>query len=274
MGFTSMPIADEDLHAFVDGEVDDDKYEAVLAYLATAPTDAARVEVWRQQNILLRAAFSQVTLEQVPMSLSCSVAPRLITLPFAPAGSPTRETSPRRRWRRSMAFTVAAFIAGACIALAANFTMRRYGEFVKTASDQGPELAQRATAALQQSQAASPVPQFAQNRPGAIEPTLAVLPILKREGLQLQRGEIRGDSNAPANCLDFTDATGAPVILCIAAAEASADPHFHGLAVVSAHSVYWRESTSLYALAAPLASDRLVALARHVHAALTTRQGQ
>ncbi|MHB8886788.1 MAG: anti-sigma factor family protein [Methylovirgula sp.] len=270
MGFTSMPIADEDLHSFVDGEVDDDRYEAVLAYLATAPADAARVEAWRQQNILLRAAFAQVTLEQVPVSLSFSFAPRLISLPFAPTSGLTRDAYPRRLWRRSLAFTVAAFIAGVCIALAADFSMKRYSELTKAAD--GPDLALLATAAMQHSHKADATAQFSQNLPGAIEPALALLPVLKSEGLQLLRGEVRGTSSAPANCLDFADAAGAPVILCIAAADAPADPHFQGLAVVSAHSVYWREATSLYALAAPVAGDRLVALARHIHAALATER--
>lgn len=267
MGFTSMPIADEDLHSFVDGEVSDERYEAVVAYLAAAPADAARVEVWRQQNILLRAAFAQVTLEPVPMNLSFSFAPRLISLrPFAAADGLGRGTDPRRLRHRSLAFTVAAFVAGACIALAADFSMKRYNEFTKAAA--GPDLAQLATAALQHPHKAHATARITQNLPGAIEPALALLPVLKSEGLQLQRGEVRGTARAPAHCLDFADAAGAPVVLCIAAADAPTDPHFQGLAVVSAHSVYWREATSLYALAAPVAGDRLVALARHIHAAL------
>ena len=277
MGFRSMPIAEEDLHGFVDGEMDDDRREAVLAYLATAPAEAARVDAWRQQNILLRAAFSQVTLEHVPMSLSCSFAPQLVAMPsFALAGDPKREAYARRLWRRSLAFTVAAFVAGVCIAIAIDFSMKRFrevtsSEFTEAASDHGPALARLASSALHRSDSDEAVPQFAPNLPGAIEPALAILPALRREGLRLLRGEVRKDSGASANCLDFTDPAGAPVILCVAAANAPADPNFKGLAVVSANSVYWRESASLYALAAPFASDRLGALARSIHAALATR---
>lgn len=279
MSFTSMPIAEDDLHGFVDGEVDDDRHEAILAYLATAPAEAARVEAWRQQNSLLRAAFSQVTLEHVPMSLSFSFAPQLIDLSaFAPPlGSLARETTPRRLWRRSLAFTMAAFMAGVCIALAANFWMKKYGEFAsdaftKAAADQGRALAFLSTSALRHSPAADTIPPVALNRPGAIAPALAILPVLKREGLQLLRGEVRGTPAEPANCLDFADTAGVPVALCVAAAKTPTDPNFQGLAVVSAHSVYWRESTSLYALAAPFASARLVSLARHIRAALAARQ--
>ncbi|MGB8276404.1 MAG: hypothetical protein WCF20_00485 [Methylovirgula sp.] len=285
MNFTPLPIAEEDLHGFVDGEVNDDKREAILAYLATAPADAARVEAWRQQNILLRAAFSQVALEQVPMSLSFTFAPRLITLPsFVPAGGAARQTYSRRLQQRSLVFTLAAFVAGVCITLAANVWLTRYAaNFTRLpaaslpaaslpAASHGPALALLATSALHPSPRATNLPQALLNLPGAVEPALVILPVLKAEGLQLLRGEVRGEPGEPANCLDFADAAGTPVVLCIAAAKLPATTEFQSLATVSANSVYWRESTSLYALAAPLENARLVALARRIHAGLAARQ--
>lgn len=280
MSFTSLPIAEEDLHGFVDGEVNDDKREAILAYLATAPADAARVEAWRQQNILLRAAFSQVALEQVPMSLSFTFAPRLITLPsFQPAGGAARQTYSRRLQRRSLVFTLAAFVAGVCVTLAANVSLTRYtanltrlpAASLPTASH-GPALALLATSALHASPQSPTVPRALLNLPGAVEPALVILPVLKAEGLQLLRGEVRGKPGEPANCLDFADAAGTPVVLCIAAAKLPASAEFQSLATVSANSVYWREAASLYALAAPLENARLVALARRIHASLAARQ--
>lgn len=273
MSFTPLPIAEEDLHGFVDGEVDDDKREAILAHLLAAPADAARVEAWRQQNILLRAAFSQATLEPVPMSLSFTFAPRLITLPsFAPGGGAAREAYPRRLWRRSLAFSMAAFVAGVCIALAANFWMSRYREFA--ASAHGPALALLAASALRDSRAHEAISQPLLNLPGDVEPALVILPVLKREGLQLLRGEVRGAPGDLANCLDFADAAGAPVVLCVAAAKTPPVPNFQGVAVISGDSVYWRESASLYALAAPFESERLLTLARHIHADLAARRAR
>lgn len=276
MHHTPRQITEEDLHGFVDGEIDDDRRAAILDHLTTTPTDAARVEAWRQQNLLLRAAFSQVTLEQVPMNMSFTFAPRLVPLPpFTPSGA-EREIYLRRSRRRSLTFTAAAFMAGACIALVANFSMNRYKEWAELSGnfghDHGPALALFAASALRQEHQTATIPQTLLNLPGAVEPALAILPVLRGEGLRLLRGENRGTATNRADCLDFADAVGTPVVLCISAATTAPDTTFRSLAVLSANSVYWRESTSLYALAAPLESARLLALARHIHAVLRARQ--
>lgn len=277
MTSTPLPIAEDDLHGFVDGEIDDDRREAVLAYLTNTPADAARVETWRQQNMLLKAAFSQVAIEQVPTNLSFAFAPRLISLPSAPI-EPLRDIYPRRRKRRSLMFAVAAFAAGASVAVAANLSVNRYRAFAvdafsEASSKHGPALALLATAALHHTHPGQAVPQQSEpNGPGAVEPALVILPSLKRQGLELLRGEVGGNADEPVNCLDFADTTGMPVVLCIAAAKPADAPEFQGLGVVSANAIYWREGRSLYALAAPLHNGQLVILARQIHALLEAPQ--
>jgi anti-sigma factor RsiW len=277
MTYIASPVADEDLHSFVDHEVDDEKREAVLAHLAAVPADAARVEAWRQQNILLRAAFAQVTLEPVPANLSFAFVPRLISLSsFVPSGGAARQVYAQRLQRRSLVFTLAAFLAGMCIALAATFSVNRYtANFASvTAASHGPALALTATAALHAPAASATLPRSVTDLPGAVEPMLAILPALKAQGLELRRGEIRGEPDDPANCLDFADQAGVPVVLCIAAAKPPANIDFQSLAVYSANAVYWHEAASLYALAAPYESRRLIALARQIHASLAAQREQ
>jgi len=276
LNFASTPIIEDDLHSFVDNEVDDDRHEAILAHLAATPSDAARTEAWRQQNILLRAAFSQVTLEQVPASLAFTFTPRLIPIPCFGSGT-VQEPYSRRVRRRSLAFSLAAFVAGVSITLAAGFSMSHYrafvaDEFAAGPSPQGSALALLASSALHRSPASNAIPQSVLNTPGDITPALVILPVLKRQGLQLIRGEVRGKPEDRANCLDFADASGTPVVLCIAAASVASEPALQGLAVVASHSVYWREAASYYALAAPFANDRLVTLARRIHAVLAARR--
>ena len=41
------PVSEAELHGFADGDLDRSRREAVLAYLAASPRDAARVETWR-----------------------------------------------------------------------------------------------------------------------------------------------------------------------------------------------------------------------------------
>jgi anti-sigma factor RsiW len=61
------------LHGLVDGDLDSGRREAVQAYLAASPEDAARVEKWRRQNETIRAAFAAV--EQGPLPWSLPLAP-------------------------------------------------------------------------------------------------------------------------------------------------------------------------------------------------------
>lgn len=275
MSYAPLPIGEEDLHAFVDNEVDDDRREAILAYLSHTPADATKVEAWRQQNILLRAAFSQVALEQVPVSLSFSFAPRLVSLSsFVPnGGSATRQAYSKRLQKRSLVFTAAAFIAGICITLAASLSLGHYAAQLATIPmmSHGPGLAILAASDPHPSSQTLNVPQALLNRPGAVEPALALLPIFKAEGLQLLRGEVRGLPDNPADCLDFADAAGTPVVLCVTVAKLPASTEFQSLTAFATNAVYWREAASIYALAAPLENAQLMAIAKHVHANLTGR---
>jgi hypothetical protein len=268
MSFSAAPLSEEDLHGFVDNELDDERREMVLTHLSHTPADAARVETWRQQNILLRAAFAQVSLEQVPVSLSCTFTPRLISVPsFTAAGSPTRRRYAQHLQRRSLVFTVAGFVAGICLTLAAGFSVSHYSRLIASPSPLGPGLAVLATADLP----AVPTKAAAQTLlhiPGAIEPALVTIPLLKSEGIELLRGEIRGRPDNPAHCLDFVDASATPIVLCVSAAKLPPDGEFQNLTTFAANAVYWRESKSIYALAAPLDHARLMALAKRIHARL------
>lgn len=268
MSFSPLPLSEEDLHGFIDNELDDDRREMVQTHLSHTPADAARVEAWRQQNILLRAAFAQVPLEQVPVTLSCTFTPRLISMPsFAAAGSPARRRYTRHLQRRSLVFTIAAFAAGICITLAAGFSVSAYKAHLAAApSMRGPRLAVLATADLPAQ--AKTTSQTLLTVPGAVEPALVLLPVLKSEGIELLRGEIRGRSDNPAHCLDFIDASGTPIVLCVSAAKLPANGDFQSLTTFDANAVYWRESESIYALAAPLDHTRLMALAKRIHARL------
>jgi anti-sigma factor RsiW len=63
------PVSEVELHGFVDGDLDRGRREAVQAFLAASPEDAARVETWRQQNETIRAAFARVETGPLPWSL-------------------------------------------------------------------------------------------------------------------------------------------------------------------------------------------------------------
>ena len=59
-------VTEDELHAYVDGELPDDRRAAVEIWLATHPEDAARVAAWRAQAEAIRARYGAVAGEPVP----------------------------------------------------------------------------------------------------------------------------------------------------------------------------------------------------------------
>ena len=45
----NSPVSEEELHAYVDGELPIERREAIEAWLASHPDDSARVATWRAQ---------------------------------------------------------------------------------------------------------------------------------------------------------------------------------------------------------------------------------
>jgi len=92
----STPVTEDELHVYVDNELPPERREAVEAWLASHPDDAARVGAWRAQADAIRARYGQVVNEPVPDRL-------------------TLERILRGRRSRAMvavAATIAAFIVG------------------------------------------------------------------------------------------------------------------------------------------------------------------
>ncbi len=63
------PIAEEELHAYVDGQLDADRRAAVLRYLQDHPDVARQVAGWGAQREALRVAFARVAEEPIPPRL-------------------------------------------------------------------------------------------------------------------------------------------------------------------------------------------------------------
>jgi anti-sigma factor RsiW len=63
------PVTEDELHAYVDGELPDDRKEAVSAWLVANPEDAALVAGWRAQADSIRARYGSVVNEPVPERL-------------------------------------------------------------------------------------------------------------------------------------------------------------------------------------------------------------
>src|SRR5579875_3557778 len=111
-------VTEEELHAYVDGELPADRREAVAAWLADHPEQAAIVSAWRAQAEAIRARFGSVAEEPVPARLAIDRVMR--------NGGVSRR----------MAAAIAAFILGGgagWMARGASMTPRNAGAFTADA---------------------------------------------------------------------------------------------------------------------------------------------
>ena len=65
-----LPVTEAELHAYVDGELAEDRRPAVEAWLAAHPDDMARVAAWRSLADAIRARYGAVASEPIPARLS------------------------------------------------------------------------------------------------------------------------------------------------------------------------------------------------------------
>ncbi len=94
------PVTEEELHAYVDSELPADRLEAVTAWLAAHPEQAALVAAWRAQAEAIRARYGAVADEPVPERLKLDSLLR-------------QGRSSRRGWTAiAAAASVAAFLIG------------------------------------------------------------------------------------------------------------------------------------------------------------------
>jgi anti-sigma factor RsiW len=71
-----QPVTEGELHAYIDGELPADRREAVAAWLAEHPNEAATVAAWLAQAEAIRARFGAVAQEAVPKRLQLDAVMR------------------------------------------------------------------------------------------------------------------------------------------------------------------------------------------------------
>src|SRR4029077_8890127 len=92
----NIPVTEDELHAYVDGELPAERRGDVEAWLKAHPDDAGRVQSWRTMAEALHARYDSVADEAVPKRLEIE---RLVRQP--------------RQWiYGAIAATLVAFIAG------------------------------------------------------------------------------------------------------------------------------------------------------------------
>lgn len=240
------PLPEKDLHAYVDGELDEHKHQSVARQLLTSVDCASKVAAWQEQNRAIRAAFSGVVSESIPPSMAFDHA--------VEAGN-----------RPPMSGLIGAgFVLGvltaACVMAA--YTPLLSAFFTPSASgiDGEKDPARRTVAALESfTHSLEDTPQ---KTAGGTKPPL-ILPSLAPEGFVL--AGVRIFENAPSNmaCLFYRQPRLSPLALCVQAA-AGNDSIIRATGSFPNAAVYWRQKGAAYALSGPLADFDLRHLAEAI----------
>ncbi|HYP58477.1 MAG TPA: hypothetical protein VEQ35_09365 [Beijerinckia sp.] len=280
------PVTDEDLHGFVDGDIEPRRRMAVQAFLATSPADEARVETWRRQNEMIRAAFARVETEPVPLSLTAVANQRAdpATKLFCGRTQANPPAPPRQRGGPYIIAFISGVLAALCGVLLVGHASVNESPGITAASDF--DFAGRALGALDLiAPSAANAPAAEARAPSVREAQALILPNLMAEGLTLAGVRILPGASDKMACLLYAKAPeaalgvaavgaaslgaaslGAHVALCVEKAASSDDRNFRSAIMPSGNVVYWRQKQAKYALAGPLNMVELQPLAIRVRA--------
>lgn len=263
MNQASEPVRDDELHAFVDAQIDAARVPAVLAWLQAHPEAAARVLQWQAQRVGLRQLARAIDVGETPAALTDVVV--------AAAARARR----RSRWPQAAAvlLLVTAAVAGG-----------RYWE--RTATHDAPAAMAASPAFVRDAVAAHAV--FVPDQRHPVEVTAAdeahlvqwlsrrlgaplKLPSLARYGYQLLGGRLLPGQGTPRAQFMYENAQGARVTLYVAVFEPGQAPDataFRSLRSGGEESFFWVEDRFGYALSGNVDGHQMQALAREVHGQL------
>ncbi|MFV0280877.1 MAG: anti-sigma factor family protein [Rhodoblastus sp.] len=106
-------VSDAELHAFVDGQLNDERALAIAVWLAEHPRDGQRVDGWRAHNEAIQRAFPPLARERIALAFRAAESDAPLKLPITPAIEAYRAN---RRRRRNLSL-ILAFVAGALAAI-------------------------------------------------------------------------------------------------------------------------------------------------------------
>ncbi len=277
------PVSEAELHEFVDGDMDRGRREAIQAFLAASPGDAARVEAWRRQNEAIRAAFA---VETGPLPSSLPLAPGAegvaATRPAAGGQTESRGShSGRARWFARLIGL--SFAGGALLAAGAAYLAGRVNApEAAPPSSEGPTPAgmndtfgARALSALRAFESPSAAVRLSPTREGPGQDTATpILPNLSGEGLKLAGVRAMPGEHGEMLCLVYARPDETNIALCV---EKASDPG-ETVPRVSGNfpsaAINWRQRGANYALVGALLEARLRSLADEVHAQVEAFDGR
>jgi len=249
-------VTEDELHAYVDGELPDDRRGAVEAWLAAHGDDAARVAGWRKQAEMIQARYGGVVDEPTPERLSLA---RLAC---------------RRRngWIAvAAAAALAAFIAGGAA-----------GWFARGTEAAAPSDLKRYTAeALDAYRLYVVEVRHPVEVPGAERPHLTQwlskrvgspvhIPELEKMGLKLVGGRLLPGPTGPTAFFMYEMASGERFTLYCGQTKDQATA-LRYIAGKNSSAYYWVDGDLFYVLTGPTGQDKLHAIAQAAYDQIDAR---
>ena len=248
-----MEHDDERLAALIDNELDEDEKNALLERLAQDEALRDRLAVLRQDRDRLVASFDAL-LAQAPLDRLRAAIPPAESRPSAPA------ERPRIRWLQLAAGVVLGLlIAGAASRLGLGLFMNEEPENWRTAVIEYMDLYTSDTFALASPDGAVQAKQLqaVSAKVGVdITPDKAAVP-----GLRYRTALNFAYDGAPLGAIAYTDATGAPALLCVIAdGEPNAPPQ--AVARDGLSYVTWSRGGRSYMFVAHMPEQQVADLAK------------
>jgi anti-sigma factor RsiW len=249
------PVTEDELHAYVDGELPADRQAAVESWLAAHPEDAARVSAWRAQADAIKARYAAVALEPIPPRLDLARLRRL-----------------ERRWIRPAAAAVlAAFLIGGAL-----------GWFGREVLDSGAALAKTVTSdAIDAHQLYVVEVRHPVEVPGAEAAHLVQwlskrlgydvrAPDLGSIGLKLVGGRLLPGPNGAAGFLMYEGPSGERFTLYSSRWDAP-ETALHYRVAGQVAAFYWVDDKKAYVMSGPADRERLLKVAQSAYDQLESR---
>jgi len=250
------PVTEADLHAWLDGELPDERQGAVRRYLDDHPEVARRFARYREQRVLVGRAFAPLIDRPLPDRLKPPFSRRRHVVPWPAlavaaalllfvAGGATGWLA--RGWSVPVGVPGTAFVADAVAAYRVFVAEVRHP--VEVGADQEEHLVT-----------------WLGKRLG--KPLRA--PRLTSRGYDLVGGRLLSDADGPAAQLMYQDAAGRRITLYVRPTRDPADTSFRFAHEGNVQAFYWRDNGLAWALTGELERAILSGIAEDVYRALNS----
>ncbi len=266
----TQPVTEAELHAWIDGELPEERIAAVERHLADRPEDAQRFERYRAQRALLARSFGPLIDQPLPDHLTPPFAPRKA------AAAPPPGFGRGRVWGLALAASLLLFVAGG----ATGWAVRdRLGGGRAGAGDT------LTTAFLADAVAAHKVFSVEVRHPievGVDQEAHLVSWLSKRigrdmrcpkatkSGYELIGGRLLADAEGPAALYMYEDAAGRRITLYIRSTKSPAGTAFRFAQDGGLQALYWQDNGLALAVTGDLDRATLSAIAEEVYGALNS----